>query len=72
MQSPAKKRPGRKPKGAQPIYVRFDAKILAQIDKAAKRLKITRTKYLELAAEEKIAREPQVARPSRKAPLSTN
>lgn len=52
----AKKR-GRKPKGAQSITLRFKKNILTAVDKAAKKATITRTEFLEIAAEEKLARD---------------
>jgi hypothetical protein len=48
---PAKKPPGRPKKRHEVVNMRFDSKLLAKVDKAAKREKLTRTAWIEAAAE---------------------
>ena len=53
---PRKETRGRPAKPHARVSMRFSATLLRQVDKAATRAKLTRTEWLELAAEEKLGR----------------
>jgi hypothetical protein len=48
-------RKGRKPKDAKLISMKFPSQLLTRVDRAAKKLKIDRTAWLTLAAEQMLA-----------------